>query len=129
MNSIANKTNVQFQHQQMSLLEDLLWRCLSRTMAAASNISSIGCRHSSIRMVCSRIDICIEYYTVFRRHLFGFESDIEAVALLDEFRIQHGVCRRNGSEMDGIRFHKIFHQLLDHSRFHYCLCKNSFITP
>lgn len=119
----TEKKSSSIRNQQMSLLEDLLWCCLSRAMAADSNISSIGCRYSRIRVVCSRFDICVEYYTVFRRHLLGFKFDTKTVALLDEFRIQHGVCRRNGSKMDGIRFHKIFHQLLDHSRFHHCLCK------
>lgn len=76
-------------------------------------------------MVCSRVDIRLKHNAVLRGHLPGFECDAEAIAVLDEFCVQHGVCGGNGVEMAGLRFHKILHQLLDHSRFYHCLCKCS----
>lgn len=69
------------------MLENFLWHGLPSTMASDANHCARRRRHTGVRVVRSRVDICIEYHPMLRGYLFGIEYHAKALTLLDEFRI------------------------------------------
>lgn len=74
------------------MLEKFLRLKLPGALATDANHRPWRRRHAGVRVVCFSVDLCIEHNPLLRGHLFGIEYNAEAITLLDEFRVQHGIC-------------------------------------